>query len=173
MDVTDAEVTVAAQQVLTAFALRDDSNRAIADRLARFEGIGSYLLLPRIVDNVPKVTAADVRALASEIFARDRHNVGWFVPQAEPMTSTERAVPRDAPAPVAAPSEVAQRHAGTVTPPAARLDLPALPPVFITKLPNGLTLGVARIEGDTVHLRVRVERGGAAATPPDGKALPW
>ncbi len=157
------------RQVLTAFALRDDSNRAIADRLARFEGIGSYTLLPRIVDGVSKVTAADVRALASQMFAPEKHNVGWFVPQAEPAAPTERA--RDtrpgSPEPVAAPAEIAQRHAGTVTPPAARLELPTLPAVSLTTLPNGLSVGVAPLGGEVVHVRVRVAAG--ALHDPSGR----
>ncbi|MDH4063342.1 MAG: insulinase family protein, partial [Acidobacteriota bacterium] len=167
-DVSEADVTAAAQQVLTAFALRDDSNRAIADRLARFEGIGSYTLLPRIVNAVGRVTAADVRALAGELFADDRHNVGWFVPQAEPATSAAPAGATAAEVPAGAiPPEIAQRHAGTVTPPAARLELPALPAVSLTSLANGLTVGVAPLGGDLVHLRVRVTAG--ALDDPDGR----
>lgn len=167
-DVTDAEVAAGIQQVLAAFALRDDSNRTIADRLARFEGIGSYTLLPRIVDAVGKVSAADVRALASELFAADRRNVGWFVPQDEPAMTTAgpRAVASQ-PATSAPPAEIAQRHPGTVTPPAARLDLPDLPAISLTTLPNGLTVGVAPLEGDIVHVRVRVVAG--ALSDPNGR----
>jgi len=160
-EVSEAEVAAAVQQVLTAFALRDDSNRAIADRLARFEGIGSYTLLPRIVDGVSKVTAADVRALASQIFAPEKHNVGWFVPQAEPAAPAERTrgTRPGSSEPVAAPAEIAQRHAGTVNPPAARLELPTLPAVSLTTLPNGVSVGVAPLGGEVVHVRVRVAAG--------------
>jgi len=159
-DISDAEVAAATKQVLTAFALRDDSNRAIADRLARFEGVGSYTLLPRIVDAVGKVTAADVRALAAELFAADRRNVGWFVPQDQPaMTTSGPGGAASQPATPAPPAEIAQRHAGTVAPPAARLDLPDLPAISLSRLSNGLTVGVAPLEGDIVHVRVRVEAG--------------
>ncbi|MCC7181100.1 MAG: insulinase family protein [Acidobacteria bacterium] len=162
-DITDTEVAAAVQQVLAAFALRDDSNRAIADRLARFEGIGSYTLLPRIVDAVGTVSAADVRALAAELFAADRRNVGWFVPKAEaartPSGQDATAQQEGAKAP---PEEIAQKHPGTATPPAPRLDLPTLPSVSLTTLPNGLTVGVAPLGGDIVHVRVRVAAGALA-----------
>jgi zinc protease len=166
-DISEPEVAAAAKQVLTAFALRDDSNRAIADRLARFEGIGSHTLLPRIVDAVGKVTAAEVRALAAEVFAADRRNVGWFVPQPEPATGTANAAAGSKATDAAPPAEIAQRHPGTVTPPAARLDLPELPAVSLTTLPNGLEVGVATLGGDIVHVRVRVEAG--ALSDPSGR----
>ena len=162
-DVTDADVTVAATQVLSAFALRDDSNRAIADRLARFEGIGSYTLLPRIVDGVGGVTAADVRTLAAALFATDRRSVGWFVPQ--PASGDPQVFSGAAP-----PAEIAQRHAGTVTPPAAILDLPTLPSVSLTTLPNGVSVGVAPLAGDIVHVRLRVT-GGALDDPAGREGL--
>ncbi|MGE3886218.1 MAG: M16 family metallopeptidase [Vicinamibacterales bacterium] len=167
-DVTDAEVAAATQQVLSAFSLRDDSNRTIADRLARFEGIGSYTLLPRIVDAVGKVRAADVRALAAQLFAADRRNVGWFVPKADAAMTTSG---QDATAPQesakAPPEEIAQKHPGTVTPPAPRLDLPTLPSVSLTTLPNGLTVGVAPLGGEIVHVRARVAAG--ALNDPAGR----
>ncbi len=106
-EVTEAEARVAVQQVLSAFALRDDSNRAMADRLARFEGIGAYTLLPRIVEGVRTVTAGDVRALASELFAPDRHNVGWFVPHAESARTS--GIPSGDTTQKPAPAEIAQR----------------------------------------------------------------
>ena len=169
-EVNDAEVRAAAQQVLAAFAMRDDSNRAIADRLARFEGVGSYTLLPRIVSAVSGVTGADVRGVAAALFTPDRYNVGWFVPRAEPPATTATSSDTAAPARAPAPAEIAQRHAGTLTPPAARLELPTLPPVSLTKLPNGLTLGVARLDGDIVHLRLRVAAG-ALGDPPGREGL--
>jgi zinc protease len=161
-EVTDADVRASAQQVLAAFALRDDSNRAMADRLARYEGVGSYALLPRVIAGVRSVTAAQVRALAGEMFTPDHYNVGWFMPQAEPATATTAdtaEAQRDAPA------EIAQRHAGTVTPPAARLDLPTLPPVSLSTLPNGVTLAHTRIAGDIVHVRLRVAAGNLQDPP--------
>jgi zinc protease len=166
-DISDQEVAVAATQVLTAFALRDDSNRSMADRLARFEGVGSYTLLPRIVGAVAKASAAEVRALAADLFAADRRNVGWFVPQAEPAATTARQGGTASQTTAAPPAEIAQRHPGTVTPPAARLDLPVLPTVSLTTLPNGLTVGVAPVEGDIVHVRARVAAG--ASSDPAGR----
>jgi zinc protease len=167
-EVSEAEVRVAAQQVLSAFALRDDSNRAMADRLARFEGIGGYTLLPRIVEGVRTVTAADVRALAAELFSPDRHNVGWFVPQAESVSTSANPAGDTTQRP--APAEIAQRHAGTLTPPPARTEAPALPEVAMTTLPNGVTVGVAALEGDIVHVRLRVAAG-ALLDPPGREGL--
>jgi zinc protease len=167
-NVSDDEVRAAADQVVTAFAMRDDSNRAIADRLARFEGIGSYSLLPRIISGVGRVTAAEVRTLAAALFDADRHNVGWFVPQAAPADTTtghaELPVQREAPA------AIAQRHAGTAVPPPARHDLPSLPPLSLTTRPSGLTVGTARIDGDLAHVRVRIEAG-ALQDPPGREGL--
>ena len=165
-DISDAEVSAAAKQVLSALALRDDSNRAIADRLARFEGIGSYTLLPRIVEAVGGVQAGEVRALAAELFAADRRSVGWFVPQSE-APATAAAQGATSPAAKMPPAEIAQTHSGTVAPPAPRLDLPTLPAVSLTTLPNGLTVGVAPLEGEIVHVRARVAAG--ALADPDGR----
>jgi len=167
-EVTDSEVRMAVEQVIAAFALRDDSNRAIADRLARFEGIGSYTLLARIIEGVGTVTAADVRALASEMFAADRRNVGWFVPQGSAVTPV--TTDTDAGRSHTAPAEIAQRHAGTVTPPAASAVLPDLPAVSLRTLPNGLTVGVVRLDGDLVHVRMRVAAG-ALHDPRDREGL--
>jgi len=169
-DVTDTEVAAAVQQVLAAFALRDDSNRAIADRLARFEGIGSYALLPRTVEAVGRVSAADVRALAAALFAADRRNIGWFVPQPEGASTTAAARGADAEAAKVPPAEIAQSHAGTARPPAPRLDLPDLPVVSLTALPNGLTVGVVPLEGEIVHVRARVAAG-ALEDPPGREGL--
>ena len=144
-DVSDDEVRAAADQVVTAFTLRDDSNRAIADRLARFEGIGSYTLLPRIVGGVGRVTAAEVRTLAAALFDADRHNVGWFVPQAAPADTT--AGDAETPAQRAAPAAIAQRHAGTAVPPPATTTLrtPAgAPSAFCMSLPCPLLAIVVR-----------------------------
>lgn len=163
-DVTDQQVAAAVRQVQSAFALRDDSNRAMADRLARYEGIGSYLWLPRVIDAVARVTAADVRALAAELFAPDRHNVGWFVPTPE-GTATESAGTTAEPR--QAPEEIAQRHPGTTTPPPPRLEPPDLPPLSIARLANGVTIGVAPLGGEVVHVRLRVAAG--ALLDPTGR----
>jgi zinc protease len=167
-EVTETEVRVAAEQVIAAFALRDDSNRAMADRLARFEGIGSYTLLPRIVAGVSTVTAADVRALAGEMFAADRHNIGWFVPQASAVAPA--TTDADAGRSHTTPAEIPQRHAGTVTPPPASAVLPDLPAVSLRRLPNGLTVGIARLDGDLIHVRMRVAAG-ALHDPRDREGL--
>jgi zinc protease len=178
-DITDAEVTLGATQVRASFALRDDSNRAIADQLARFEGIGTYTLLPAIIDGVGRVTAAEVRALASTLFAADRWNVGWFVPEVSPAATTEAATSTGTAgesaggglSTTASPAAVARTHAGAVAPPPARLDLPELPQVELATLDNGLTLGVAPLESDVVHVRIRVVGAGALHDPPGREGL--
>jgi zinc protease len=78
--VTDEELARAKNQTEAAFVFQEDSVHHRASLLARFELIGGQVDPARFLENIRKVTAADVTRVARAWFPPDRRNVGVLLP---------------------------------------------------------------------------------------------
>jgi zinc protease len=134
--------------------LEADSNSAIAEVLARFEGIGSYRRLSRLDQDLASVTPKAVKALARSMLAESRWNVGVFRPDpgaAGPGPAANR--------PVAPPPAPTARGPGMLVPPEADLVTPMLPSPLTAQLANGLTALALDNAGEVAGLTIRIEAG--------------
>lgn len=187
--VTPDELRRAKRQVEASFIYSKDSIRSLAQQLGYYNTVASYRYLDDYVQNVDKVTAADVQRVAAKYLVEDSRTVGWFDPvpdstngaaapstaaggASEPARAVERYRPLDERAAAGgagfgAPADQAAGAgaAGAAAPAAARRAPSRAKPVR-TVLPNGLTLVVERNAANpTIALQGLVKAGGIFDPP--------
>jgi zinc protease len=79
--VTDEELARAKNQIEAAFAFQDDSVYRRASLLAQFEIIGGHGLKDRYLEQIRRVTAADLMRVAGTWFPESLRNVGILLPK--------------------------------------------------------------------------------------------
>lgn len=164
------EVTRAVRQSRADLAFAATSNRAIANLLSVYEQLDSYTLLADLPRRLDRVRAPDVQAFARGRLARERRSIGTFVAEATAGLETTAAAPVDEPA-QAAVEPVAPRPSTRPIPP-PKLEIPVLPSPVSRELPNGLHVLALPVQGEAVHLRIRVAAGAVQDLPGrEGTAL--
>jgi zinc protease len=152
--VSEEEVRRAARHVRSAMMLEADGNAALADLLARFEGLGSYRRLATLERELENVTPSAVKSFAASTLAGSRWNVGVFVPDASAPPASERSA-GSAPADHGPPP----RRDGTLVPPDISLTTPVLPSPQVERLSNGLTVLALDDATDVASVSIRIEAG--------------
>ncbi len=87
--VTDTEVASAISQLLASSAYARDGAFAIASNLNECIASGDWTLYVTLDEAIAKVTASDVKRVASEYLDEDRSTTGWFIP----LNAPESAAP--------------------------------------------------------------------------------
>ncbi len=91
--VTDAEVERAKRRLLSQFERAAADSRRIAIQLSEWAAQGDWRLLFLYRDNVEKVTAASVSAVAAKYLQRNNRTIGMFIPTKEPQRVTVPPTP--------------------------------------------------------------------------------
>jgi len=78
--VTDRELQKAKNQIEAEFVFAMDSVHRLANMLGEYESIASWRLLDSYLENVRKVTAADVQRVAKQYLNQDNRTVAILVP---------------------------------------------------------------------------------------------
>jgi zinc protease len=78
--VTKAELDKARNQLRARLVFENDSITNIAHQLGYFETIGSWRVYPSLLEQIDKVTVADVAATAAARFKPSARTIGWFEP---------------------------------------------------------------------------------------------
>jgi zinc protease len=164
--VTEQEVR-RAQKLIEVRVIRSrDGTFNLTSTLGEAIGSANWEWWHAYLDNVGKVTAADVQRVAAKYLIPDRATIGWFVP----TDPAERPAVAAAPA-TPGPSASAPPMQGTSTPAAARAAGEAVPFAKRTLrrvLGNGMTLAVVENHAvPTVALQATILAG--TLTVPQGK----
>lgn len=78
--VNDEEVQKAKNQIEASFIFAKDSNSSMALNAGTFELLGGWRLMDSYLDEIRKITAADVQAAAKKYFTDDNKTVGILIP---------------------------------------------------------------------------------------------
>ena len=81
--VTDEELARARRQVVADEAFGRDGPYAVVAQVNEAVAVGDWTLFADYRDRIEAVTAADVRAAATQILDDDRLTVGWYVPDVD------------------------------------------------------------------------------------------
>jgi zinc protease len=76
----EAELARAKKQLQATFVYARDSIRSLANQLGYYEIVDSWRYLTTYLDEVTKLTPADVQRVAAKYLAEDRRVVGWYEP---------------------------------------------------------------------------------------------
>jgi zinc protease len=92
--VTDAELAKVIKQAKSQFVYATDGVMNMGYWLGQWEIVASYKMYDSFLDNLMKVTKADVTRVAAKYFAETNRTVGWFIPTngaAKPAPAKKRA----------------------------------------------------------------------------------
>ena len=172
--VSEGEITRAVRQIEASFVYQNDSVSQQANQIGYYAAIGSYHYLDTYLDNIRKVTPADIQSAARKYFTPDNRTVASFEPQPLP--------PGQAP-----PPPRGEKNFGAsapVTDPKQKAVLAALDRKFNFKpaqlgaakraapvrtvLPNGMTLIVQENHSNPTIAITGLVRAGSAFEP-DGQ----
>ncbi|MDQ6861693.1 MAG: insulinase family protein [Verrucomicrobiota bacterium] len=78
--VTDGEVSSAIAQILAAAAYGRDGSFAVASRLNEYIAVGDWSVYVTGEEALKKVTAADVKRVATAYLTEEKRTTGWFIP---------------------------------------------------------------------------------------------
>ncbi len=91
--VEPAEVTRAINKMLAALAFGRDGSFAIAGQINESIAVGDWTNYLTMLDQIKKVTVADVQRVARAYFLEDQSTAGWFIPQTEGPAGATPAAP--------------------------------------------------------------------------------
>ena len=166
-EATGDGVARATGAVRAALMLESDGNSAIADLLARFEGLGSYQRLASLDRELSQVTSEAVRAFAVSRLAESQWTIGWFEPNADQAVDRPRT-PSDQPSARTLATPVGRKT--PASPSEAPLTVPILPAPETRLLTNGLQALAIEMPGPAASLRIRLQVG-AVCDPPERPGL--
>jgi zinc protease len=95
------EVAAAIAKNTASTAFERDGSMAMAFALNECIAIGDWTQYYRLQDAVKRVTAADVRRVATKYFDEDQRSTGWYIPRDDKPAEAEDAKPQAESAPVA------------------------------------------------------------------------
>ncbi|MBI5034835.1 MAG: insulinase family protein [Chloroflexi bacterium] len=78
--VTDTELAKVIKQAKSQFVYATDGVMNLGYWLGQWEIVSSYKMYAQFLDNLEKVTKADVTRVARKYFAEKNRTVGWFIP---------------------------------------------------------------------------------------------
>ncbi len=78
--ITDAELAKVIQQAKTQFVYATDGVMNIGYWLGQMEIVAGYKMYESFLDNVTRVSKADVQRVAAKSFVETNRTVGWFIP---------------------------------------------------------------------------------------------
>ncbi|MSU66484.1 MAG: insulinase family protein [Opitutus sp.] len=81
--VMPAEVTRAINKMLASLSYGRDGSFAIAGQINECIAVGDWTNYLTMLEQIKKVTAADVQRVARAYFLEDQSTTGWFIPQTE------------------------------------------------------------------------------------------
>jgi len=82
VDMPDAEVEKAKQQIIAQVAYNRDGTSDIASQMSEAEAVADWRFYKDYAANIARVTAADVGRVARTYFTEDNRTVGYFIPRA-------------------------------------------------------------------------------------------
>jgi zinc protease len=85
--VTAAEVSRAINKLLAGIAYQRDGSFAIAGQINEAIAVGDWTVYLTQLENIKRVTPADVQRVARAYANEDQSTTGWFIPQAEPAAA--------------------------------------------------------------------------------------
>lgn len=80
-DMTDEEVERAKRQIAAHVAYESDGTSNVAMQMSEAEAVADWRFYKSYAANIARVTADDVRRVASEYFREDNRTVGYFIPK--------------------------------------------------------------------------------------------
>ena len=78
--ITDEEFEKVVKQAKAQFVYSADGVMHVGESLGMLEMVASYKMYPTFLENLMKVSKADVTRVAAKYFAETNRTVGWFVP---------------------------------------------------------------------------------------------